>query len=174
MLWCKVTYANRLYTNYCKLQIASVARRYTQFHLCCQKLFFTLRDDGRLVLIPHFPLWLFHIFHTPVVPKDMSDLCVPPPRTPLTLEYIHWQAISRFLEERRHSEFHYPLEFSSHANLRRLCNWKPQRSHSGTSCEVRWMAVDARGSARTFFQFCRHTLVVWRACTQAHTHACIH
>lgn len=77
---------------------------------------------------------------------------IPPPSIILTpSERFTNQPASSHLMKKRHMEFHYPLEFSPHANslgekVRLLDNWKPQCRHSVTRCRPGWVAMDGKCS----------------------------
>lgn len=86
----------------------------------------------------------------PDVTKHMQNTYIPPPSIILTPSerYTNQPTLSHLMKK-RHMEFHYPLEFSPHANslgekVRLLDNWKPQCRHSVTRCRPGWVAMDGK------------------------------
>lgn len=123
----------------------------TLLFVCFLKLsawqFFVITVTGSIKCLKHIDICSRCV---PDVTKHMQNTYIPPPSIILTpSERFTNQTASSHLMKKRHMEFHYPLEFSPHANslgekVRLLDNWKPQCRHSVTRCRPGWVAMDGK------------------------------
>lgn len=123
----------------------------TLLFVCFLKLwawqFFVITVTGSIKCLKHIDVCSRCV---PDVTKHMQNTYIPPPSIILTpSERFTNQPASSHLMKKQHMEFHYPLEFSPHANslgekVRLLDNWKPQCRHSVTRCRPGWVAMDGK------------------------------